>query len=430
MTIQSVIDASIPQSGDDDARGSSRGNGHGASSDRRTARVERDLSRGYSINNKQVVLEISPIEPIEEEMQIEGLDPSEGVGWSQYSLDSVFVRSESRSVSDIIRRIDQKRCILDPEFQRDFVWPEDKQSKLIESCIMRIPLPVFYLAEADDGRIIIVDGLQRLTTFHRFVKGLFRLKGLSSGEDADHQLEDKRFSQLPLKLQERILDTNLITYILDAKAPERARLDIFERVNSGVPLTRQQMRNALYSGPATAWLKAAASSYQFRTASGGGLDPKTMRDREAINRFCAFILLRPASYRGDMDAFMAQALSHMNSLSSAHLSDLLSIFNNSMILNRELFGEHAFRKSLATLGKATKRHVLNIALFDVCSVHLATFGHRIILDKIKVEAVKLALARLIDNKDFVTAITYSTNSTKAVVARFAMTEAAIENVLD
>ncbi|MGH6672264.1 MAG: DUF262 domain-containing protein [Xanthobacteraceae bacterium] len=113
-----------------------------------------------------------------EEPEIEGLDRPDGVGWSEYSLDSVFVRSETRSVSSIIQRIDARRCVLDPEFQRDFVWPEDKQSKLIESCVMRIPLPVFYLAEAQDGRIIIVDGLQRLTTFHRFVKGQFRLKDL------------------------------------------------------------------------------------------------------------------------------------------------------------------------------------------------------------------------------------------------------------
>lgn len=51
---------------------------------------------------------------------------------------------------------------MNPDFQRDFVWSPDKQSKLIESCVMRIPLPVLYVAEGDDGRITVVDGLQRL----------------------------------------------------------------------------------------------------------------------------------------------------------------------------------------------------------------------------------------------------------------------------
>ena len=69
----------------------------------------------------------------------------------------------------MIRRINQDVYVMDPDFQRDFIWPEDKQSELIESVIMRIPLPVFYMAEDHEGRMIVVDGLQRLTTFQRFV---------------------------------------------------------------------------------------------------------------------------------------------------------------------------------------------------------------------------------------------------------------------
>jgi uncharacterized protein with ParB-like and HNH nuclease domain len=143
-----------------------------------------------------------------------------------------------------VKRIEGKRYILDPEFQRDFVWLPPKQSKLIESCVMRIPLPVFYVAEAKDGRIIVVDGLQRLATFTRFLGDHLRLEGLATSDEqrSSYALEGKTFSQLPISLQERVQDTQLTMYILDAKAPERARLDIFERVNSGEPLTRQQMR--------------------------------------------------------------------------------------------------------------------------------------------------------------------------------------------
>ncbi len=109
---------------------------------------------------------------------------------------------------------------------------------------------MFYVAEAEDGRIIVVDGLQRLTSFSRFLAGDLRLTGLSKGQTtpARSTLDGRTFSELPLNLQERVQDTQLTMYILDAKAPERARLDIFERVNSGEPLTRQQMRNALYNG--------------------------------------------------------------------------------------------------------------------------------------------------------------------------------------
>jgi hypothetical protein len=111
---------------------------------------------------------------------VEGVEVGTGGGWGDYPLDAVFVRTEPRSVVEVVGRIEKKRYVLDPDFQRDFVWSNVKQSKLIESCVMRIPLPVFYVAEAPDGRIIVVDGLQRLTTFARYLGSQFRLTGLSS----------------------------------------------------------------------------------------------------------------------------------------------------------------------------------------------------------------------------------------------------------
>lgn len=285
--------------------------------------------------------------------QVEGVEEATSDGWGDYPLDAVFVRTEARSVAEVAKRIENKRYILDPDFQRDFVWPIPKQSKLIESCVMRIPLPVFYVAEAKDGRIIVVDGLQRLTTFSRYLGNKFRLAGLATGEDGkgSHALEGRLFDDLPLNLQERIQDTQLTMYILDAKAPERARLDIFERVNSGEPLTRQQMRNALYNGDATNWLKEAAEGDAFRSATGQSLNPKTMRDREAINRFCAFELLGRQKYRtGDMDGFLADGLTRLASLKAEERAALRKRFDAAMVLNRKLFGEHAFRKSLTYEG--------------------------------------------------------------------------------
>lgn len=359
--------------------------------------------------------------------ELEGIDETESVGWDEYPLNSVFVRTEQRTVIEVVKRIQAGRYDLNPEFQRDFVWPVDKQSRLIESCLMRIPLPAFYVAEAKDGRIVVVDGLQRLTTFSRFLNGDFALAGL--GGDKDQQaaqespLMGKRFSDLPLNLQERIEDTQLTLYVLDAKAPERAKLDIFERVNGGVALTRQQMRNCLYTGEATQWLKAASDSEAFLAATGGSLDRKSMRDREAINRFCAFTLLGVGRYKGDMDGFLAESLNKMNQLSAQELETLRAKFDHSMWANRFLFGEHAFRKSLGSGDPQASRSVLNIALFDVCSVLLSD------ISKEEIEAcqakLKNAVRALVGDPRFNQAITSSTNSTKQVVARFTFAQESI-----
>jgi hypothetical protein len=358
----------------------------------------------------------------------EGFEITHADGWGgEYPLDSVFVRNDQRTVAEVVKRIRNDRYDLSPDFQRDFVWKIDKQSRLIESCLMRIPLPVFYVAEAQDGRIIVVDGLQRLSTFLRYLNNEFKLSFPRSEDDLPHPLEGKRFADLDLKLQERIEDTQLTLYILDAKAPERAKLDIFERVNGGVILTRQQMRNCLYNGDATRWLKEAAKSQKFLDATGGSLDSGTMRDREAINRFCAFSILGWKQYRsGDMDSFLAEALSRMNKFERGQLADMREHFDRSMALNHFLFKQHAFRKSLAG-SPGGYRSVLNIALFDVCSVLLSRF------DPLRVKTledpIKQAFRELIRDPEFSHAITYSTNSRKQVEKRFADAEQKLVEVL-
>ena len=123
---------------------------------------------------------------------------------------------------------------------------------------MRIPLPVFYIAENDDGKLVVVDGMQRLSTFWNFVKKEERLRL------PEHPaLNGKKFSELDNKLQNRIEDCNLTLYMIDSKAPERARLDIFERVNGGVPLTRQQMRNCSLYGSRHIFLEKGSEKTTF-----------------------------------------------------------------------------------------------------------------------------------------------------------------------
>ncbi len=356
----------------------------------------------------------------------EGSETTHTAGWGEYPLDAVFVRTDQRTVSEVVKRIRAKRYDLNPEFQREFVWKDDKQSRLIESCIMRIPLPVFYVAEAEDGRIVVVDGLQRLSTFRRYLDNELKLSFATAEGKPLHPLEGKFFKDLELKLRERVEDTQLTLYILDSKAPERARLDIFERVNSGEPLTRQQMRNSLYSGPATRWLKRCAESQVFLDATGRSLKAKTMRDREAVNRFCAFAIVGWKQYRdGEMDSFLAEALNSMNGMAEEDLNRLEERFLWAMEVNNRLFKRHAFRKSLRT-GIDADRSALNIALFDVCSVVLSRLDERTI--SINGAAIRESVAELLGDREFNNAITYATNDKTRVATRFRGLESKLAEV--
>ena len=412
-------------------------------------------------NSNTVVQAVSNAEQPHHAEELEGLDPDSG-SWGDYPIDDLLIRPQNRTIHDVTRRIDQGSYVMNPDFQRDFIWPEDKQSKLVESVIMRIPLPVFYMAEDHEGRMVVVDGLQRLSTFSRFMRNELRLNLPARAE-----LHRRQFSDLTSKLQNRVEDCNLIFYIIDAKVPglgherapasryqaespanaaagfelglrepaatfyiidakvpERARLDIFERVNSGEPLSRQQMRNSLFMGCGTRFLKTESRTDIFLRATGGSLNSKKMRDREFVNRFCAFQLLDLDEYRGDMDEFLADCLRRMNGMDEAGLSQLSVEFRRSLTNNFMLFDHQAFRKHEP---RQERRGVLNASFWDVMSTGLSRPAE----DTVKRRSVLLCreIFRLLANEEFNTAITYGPNDARKVRTRFRLAQEVFEEVL-
>ena len=351
---------------------------------------------------------------IPEEIEGRGDDPD--LAWGDYPIDEVLIRNEQCQVQDAVRRIERSQFIMDPDFQRDFIWDEGKQSKLIESVMMRIPLPVFYLAEDHQGRKVVVDGLQRLSTFHHFLNGGLRLRLPERPE-----LHGKRFDELIPKLQMRIEDFNLTLYVIDAKAPDQARLDIFERVNSGMPLTRQQMRNCLYMGEATRFMRAESRTELFLDATGRSLRTAIMRDREFVNRFCAFQILDIEQYR-DMDQFLADCLKKLNHETQL-LQQLSTQLEAALANNVYLFGDHAFRKHQPG---QDYRNVINASLWDVMSTGLSRYA---VSDVVQCsDAVRDGFYQLLEDEEFSHAITYGTNGVRQVRSRFSMAQAMLEDV--
>lgn len=356
----------------------------------------------------------------------EGLDDGSELE-GNYPIDEFLIRTDYLAVSKIVERMDREHSpYIKPDFQRSFLWDEHKQSRLIESALLRIPLPVFYFAERDDGTIAIVDGLQRLSTFQRYLNGKFKLQGVNNSI-----LEGKFFKDLPPRLADRLEDTTLTIYIIDKQAPDQARLDIFERVNSGVPLSRQQMRNAIHDGPATRWLRAQAEGECFLRVTTGSLSQKTMRDREFVNRFCGFQLLGyknyVSQYGADMDKFLADTLRQMNKMSDAELEKLKAKFEQSMETNWLLFENYAFRRhKKKDRLRRNRRSVINAALFDVWSVVLTSYSTP--MPTRKQNAIRSAFYSLLDDAEFEDTIRISTNSSRKVKTRFELVYKKLEAI--
>jgi hypothetical protein len=185
------------------------------------------------------------------------------------------------------------------------------------------------------------------------------------------------------------------------------------------------MRNCLFNGTATQFLKKEAATELFKKTTGNSLTTKTMRDREFVNRFCAFRLLPIDTYKGDMDEWLALALKKMNNLDEASLIKLSNEFQSSLQNNYFLFKDHAFRKH--SPGQ-DRRGVLNASLWDVMITGLAKYSHEQIENH--ADKLKERFYALIKTERFIWSITYGPNSPDRVRYRFEETQKMFAEVFD
>lgn len=182
-----------------------------------------------------------------------------------YDPTKIQVDSQTMTVFQVMRKIRLNEINLQPDFQRHIVWDIIRQSRLIESMLIRIPLPAFYLDARDDNVWLVVDGLQRLSTLNDFYnKKELRLKGL---EFLD-KLDGKSYDELPRNFQRQIEETSLTLYIIKPDTPPEAKFAIFYRINTGgMVLTGQEIRHCLFQGRATILLKELAETREFLDAT-------------------------------------------------------------------------------------------------------------------------------------------------------------------
>ena len=330
--------------------------------------------------------------------EIEGIGEDEISLGSDYPIDDVLIRNEGRTIYEFLGGIRRGDYIMAPDFQRDFVWNESKQSRLIESVLMRVPLPALYFAENESGRLVVVDGLQRLSTFRQFVEGGSSLSLRNS------EYNGKRFADLPYNLQRRIGSCYMLVYIIDARVPDRLKFDIFRRVNSGVPLTRPQMRNAVFNGKGTRFLREEAHSRLFKQVTGGIVPTFNMMDRELVNRFCAFDLLGSDAYRGDdgegMHGFLDDAVAHMNKMDDQDLKKLGERFQRGLGNNYRVFHKNAFR----ILTRDNRISPFNSCLWDVMLIELSQRDADLV-DSRRKEVLEGLYEGLLEDRDFYRALT-------------------------
>lgn len=281
-----------------------------------------------------------------------------------YDLINIRIEQKTITVYQIEHWIRQGRLNLTPEYQRNLVWNDQRKSALIESLMLKIPIPSFYLDEGDNGQKSVIDGMQRLTTIHSFLNDQFSLKGLQYLSS----YENKTFSQLDIKFQGIIEDTIFNINILSQQCPQMVKFDIFRRVNTGgVPLNFQEIRNIMAVPKVRTLLREMAVCEEFLYATGHRINDVRMNAQELCLRYLTILYCYDweqkelKNYTGllrSMDNMILQ-LNHLTDEQHAHT---LKEFKKVMLQCYEILGKTSFCKP--------KSRLINKSLFTGWAVVL------------------------------------------------------------
>lgn len=298
----------------------------------------------------------------------------------------ISITKKNIALDVIIRRIKQNTIILSPDFQRNIVWNDIQKSRLIESLMLNIPIPMFYVAAKENGYWTVVDGLQRLTAIREFVisKKLL-LKDLEYWQD----FNGKSIDDLPPIIYNRIFETEFTFAIVEPDTPDNVKYNIFKRINTGGnPLNNQEIRNALYNGGGTNFIKKLASSEVFLNVTNNSIKDKRMIAQECVLRFISFLLVGKDGFyeKDNLDSFLIRTLKLLNTLNKKkdekelnnikilvnNFNELERLFYLGLLRNKDFFGNNAFRLMSINTNKRTP---INRALLETFGTLLAKLSN-------------------------------------------------------
>jgi uncharacterized protein with ParB-like and HNH nuclease domain len=324
-----------------------------------------------------------------------------------------------RSLKD---QIEDQTLILQDEFQRRQVWDDVRASRLIESLMINVPIPVCYFAELETGAYSVVDGQQRLTSIYRYVTNQFALRALRVRKEHI----GKRFHQLDLPTQRSITSRTIRCIVILRESHPTIRFDVFDRLNSGsVRLNAQELRNCLFRGELNKLVRQLAAYPAFQKARNVSDIDKRMQDDELVLRFFAFNY-KLDQYKGDFAAFLNDYFADGKRMRAEDLEAHERLFRHVIDDVVFVFADEAFKRYDEN-GRAEK--LINRSIYDIIMLSFAR-GES---EKLRAnrDSIVTALKRLCLDPSFLDAVQSGTLGTKRLQTRLdkwqqALTQVGIE----
>lgn len=310
---------------------------------------------------------------------------------------------------------------LQPNYQRKYVATPAIASRLIESVLMDVPIPVIYLAEEKDTSYSVIDGQQRLTSFLSFLNGHFpngnefKLTGLKVYKE----LNKKSFKELSKEHQNKIRKTTLHTIIIKKESNEDIKFEIFERLNTGsIKLNEDEIRNTVYRGEYINLLAELENDKTFHELIQNENAKKRMLYRNMILRFFALSEKTYLNYKPSMKQFCNKELRDNQHLSIEKQKEYIERFVHCVDLVKTIFGHHAFKRyQLDKNGNGAYGKNINMSLFDIQMCGFVNYSKNEILRN--ADNIREAMLDLMTtNNDFIDSIFKNTSDKKVLQKRF------------
>lgn len=337
----------------------------------------------------------------------------------------IQIQMRQDTLRNLIERLSRGEIDMNTDFQRHAdLWSDEKKSRLIESILIRFPLPAFYFDASDDDKWLIVDGLQRLSSIRSFViEKSLKLNDLEYLKD----LEGKDYESLHRSYQRRINECQITLFMIMPGTPEEVKYSVFRRINTGgLVLNNQEIRNALAKQRERDYLENLAKDSRFTKIMGD--KSKRMQDQELVLRFLAFYSNDFLTSGKNLTDFLDDAMGYLKSLSQKELDELGGVFRRAIATCHDLFEDRAFEK---WDGVSQRRKRKNSTLFELWMVCVAKLSDNEILKLVeKKELVQKKQYELIKNEEFFRAVSLSTQKREHVRIRYQKAKALIAEVLN
>jgi hypothetical protein len=346
----------------------------------------------------------------------------------------IIWQAKDFSIREFLTMKNDGELALQPNYQRNYVATDQIASRLIESILLDVPIPVIYLAEEQDGSYSVIDGQQRLTSFLSFLEGkfpdgrIFKLSGLK----VLPELNRKSFSDVDDELQKKIRSTTIHSIIIKRESNPDIKFEIFERLNTGsTKLNEDEIRNTVYRGSYIELLSNLSENPTFHSLVKKDNFKKRMIYRGMILRFFALSERSYTNYKASMKQFSNKELRDNRNLNPEKSKEYKARFEHCLDLVKVVFGDMAFRRYIPgnenESGKWASTQI-NMALYDLQMVGFVNYSKNDVLSNADIIREEL-LNLMTTDTTFQNLIGYKTSNTDNVKKRFRMYMDMLEKVI-